>query len=1003
MDPQRWQRLKELVEGAAEEAPEQRRAYLERTCPNDAALRAEAESLLLHHQQAGSFLESAPLGDFYGLAKAALGRATFDEGDKVSDRFQVVRFLGRGGMGEVYEARDLELGADIALKTLRPEISADAWALERFKKEIQLARRITHPNVCRMFDIARHHLSADGDPSSDLLYFTMELLRGEALSARLRRQKKLSLAEAVPIIRQMAEGLEAAHQAGVVHRDFKPSNIFLESENGSGGISRVVITDFGLARAALPAIDGQNLEQSLTATGQLLGTLAYMAPEQLEGRESTPATDIYALGLVIYEMLAGARPFPEDSPLAGVLHRLTTEPVPLCARAPSVDHRCGELVQRCLQMDPQHRFQSVGELAAGFAALEKKSSVVIRSARSQIVRRARAVAGPLQNALRKRWTGWAVAGVFLVAVVLLALAASFTSRSLRPVHAVIPKPPKLILDVSGGDTDGPPVLSPDGTKIVFVGHYQGASRMVWVRALDATSAAPLAGTEDAFLPFWSPDGQSIGYFANGKLRRIPASGGPATALADAPQGRGGAWSKDDVILYAPRFDGNIWRVSAAGGKPKPVTTLDRARHTTHRWPWFLPDGKHFVYLATHHSGGTREQNGIYFASLDGPENRLLVATDAGAQFASGYLLYHSQNSLLAQRFDPEHGTLSGQPIALAEGVLNDGGVFRAVFSASDSGALVYQLGTAAWTRDMVWYDRSGRVAGKLGDAAPYEEFSLSPDGRKVAMALGDNPSQIWVVDVALGTRTRLSFHENSDFSPSWSRDAKIVAYHSTTNPPRSSQGLWPAYWLKTRFADGHGEEKILADSSQEGASYMTPQLSPDGKVLVYRRYGEKNAVSIAARHLSGDGKPFTIVPAAKPPAEIGSFHISPDGHWLAYTSNDSGKWAIYVVSFPSGSGKWQVSSDTATSPFWRHDGKELFFLGPENATIYGASVVASGPKFAVGKVSPLFTLLNVGGTRPTDSACDTADGRRFLCLADPMEAPPQWDLVLNWDKHLVSK
>ena len=578
----------------------------------------------------------------------------------------------------------------------------------------------------------------------------------------------------------------------------------------------------------------------------------------------------------------------------------------------------------------------------------------------------------------------------VASLVAIAFAVAYFVVAFRPstvIHAQLPAPEKAVFDFTG-DFGGPPVLSPDGRRLVFSAHTAESPKALWVRQLDSDTAQHLDGTDGAFFPFWSADSRYIGFFAEGKLKKIAASGGPVTTLAEAGNPRGGAWGRDDVILFCPDFRGALFRIGAAGGRPVPVTQLDTTKHTTHRWPFFLPDGKHFVYLATNHSGGAREQNGIYFGSLDGKESKLLVATEGGAQYASGYLLFQSQAVLVAQPFDPARGVLSGEAVPVAEKVQYDSGVWRSLFTVSENGMLAYQAGSARLGTELMWFDRAGKQLGRVSERERYSDPRLSPDGKRLAVTAGDPLTNIWVFDLERGTKTRLTFDEATHNFPTWSPDGSRVAFASFSGPVAGA-AIGGSLHAKASNGTG-GDELVLAAESRIGLAY--PQWSPDGRYLVYERASGPTGNAIWALPLTGDKKPFPVAQPQSPQNNIFNGRLSPDGHWLAYTSNDSGRPEIYVAPFPGGGGRWQITTNGGDAATWRRDGKELFYWANDQM-LTAVAVNPQGSEFQVGAAKPLFRLSSPALGMAYDV---TPNGQRFLVNYVPEDTSTPLTLVVNW-------
>jgi len=722
--------------------------------------------------------------------------------------YEIVSPLGAGGMGEVYCARDTRLDRTVAIKILPARLSGRAGASERFEREARAISSLNHPNICQLYDVGQQE---------GVHYLVMEYLDGETLATRLLRGA-MPLEQVLRYGAEIAEGLDKAHRCGVVHRDLKPGNIMLTKSGAK-------LMDFGLAKSSMavdPPPSGLTAtltdsvaSRPLTAEGTIIGTFQYMSPEQLSGKGVDARSDIFSFGALLYEMATGKRAFEGKSQISVASAILEKEPEPLAAIQPMAPPALEHVVQTCLIKDPEARWQSAADIVRELRWISASSSQ----------------AGPAHVA-RHRWRvperaiGIAIIAALLIVTVWFALQRPHP----RLVRAYLPPPQDAAFDFVG-DFSGPPALSPDGTRVAFAAHGPQERNKIWIRSLDSAAARALQGTEGAHFPFWSADGRFIGFFADGKLKKISAAGGPATILAVANSGRGGSWNDDDVILYAPEYRDTIWKISANGGTSARATVLDPGKHTTHRWPVFLPDGKHFLYFATHHSGGVPEQNGIYFASLDGGSDKLVLATDSAAQYASGHLLFHQQTALMAQKFDPVHGTLSGDPVPVASGVQYDTGLLRTTFTVSAGGVLLYEPGapTDSGSVRLVWLDRTGKLLGHVGELAEYQGMRLSPDGKRLAVSAAfANPNpDIWVFDLVRGSKTRLTFDPPSHHLPSWSPDGQRLAFYSQTGTYTSS--------LHAISANGGGQDELLLASDDPAAALRGPQWSPDGRYLIYQK------------------------------------------------------------------------------------------------------------------------------------------------------------------------
>src|SRR5438105_4972342 len=806
--------------------------------------------------------------------------------------YEITAALGAGGMGEVYSARDTRLDRSVAIKILPVHLSDQPEARERFEREARAISSLNHPNICQLYDVGQQ----DG-----IRYLVMEYLQGQTLADRLGKGA-LPIEQVLRYGIDVCEGLDKAHHSGVVHRDLKPGNIML-TKNGAK------LMDFGLAKSA-PAmgLSGKTVSlaspgQPLTAQGTLIGTFQYMAPEQLEGKEADARSDLFSFGAVLYEMITGKRAFEGRSQISVASAILEKEPEPLTAVQPLAPQALEHVVQGCLVKDPEARWQSAGDVA--------RELRWILSAGSQA-----GVVMPLRRGRRNRervvWG--ALVGLLALAVIILSLLGRHTAAVIRAsVLAPADAPFNFI-----GDVSGPPVLSPDGTRVAFTAGKQNA---IWVRALERGEAQKLEGTEGASFPFWSADGRFLGFIADSKMKKISASGGPVAVITDVLNARGASWNADNTIVYTPDYRESIWKISAKGGTPVRVTTLDSAQHTTQRWPWFLPDGKHFTYFATNHAGVVQEQSGIYFTSLDGGPSKFVVSTDSGAQYASGYLLFHNRTALMAQNFDLSNGTLSGEPTVLVDNIQYDNGTWHTAFTASDNGVLLYEPSAASAGLDLLWFDRSGKQLGAAVERGAYRGMRISPDGKRLAISVGDPTPDIWVVDLARGSRTRVTFDPASHFMPAWSPDGQRLVFMTQTGGAISMGSS-----LHAKPANGSGQDELLVKPDKAGESLNWPQFPPDGKYLVYELASGPTGATIWSMALDGERKRTLLIQPQSPQARVVYFRLSNDGQWLAYSSTDSGREEVYVTSFPGGAGRWQVSANGGTFPVWRSDSKELYYM-----------------------------------------------------------------------------
>jgi serine/threonine protein kinase len=885
--------------------------------------------------------------------------------------YEIQSPLGAGGMGEVYRAKDTRLDRTVAIKVLPSHLSSNPELKQRMEREAKAISALQHANICTLHDIG----TQDGTN-----FLVMEYLEGQTLAERLEKGA-LPLDQVLKIGTEIAQALEKAHQRGIIHRDLKPANIMLTKAGAK-------LMDFGLAKPELsigsratgpltPSTPTMNLASltsaasPLTQKGSIVGTFQYMAPEVLQGAEADARSDIFSFGCVLYEMVTGRRTFEGKSQLSVLTAILEKDPEPISATQPLTPPLLARLIGACLAKDPPDRLQSAHDVAMNLRWL--------------------AGAAPNESAkssprFKKSWTAGAVA--LLIAFIAFAGFAGYrwAKSSEEPVslHAEIPPPDRFALDTTG-DAGGMPVLSPQGDKLAFVAH-SGETKALFVRSLNSDAAQQLDGTENAMHPFWSPDGRYVGFFANGKLAKIPVSGGPVSVLADAPNARGGSWSANDMIVFAPDFTSGLAKVSAQGGTAEPAIAMDKTKHDTQRWPWFLPNGRHFIFFATSHTGGDPKQNGIYFGSVDNPGTRLIVASESAAQYASGYLLYRAGTALVAQPFDQNSGLLSGSATPLVNNLRDDVGVWRSIFAVSQNGVMVYQTGTSASAKSrLVWYDRSGRA---LADFDPADstivDVRLSPDNKRVAYASGNG---IWTLDLVRKTKTRITFDQQLVRDAFWSADGKTLMFSAQV-----VQG-GGVVEIRSKAADGSGTEKELI---AEPHNYHYPAWSPDGKSLTYLWGSGEKMVSVWMLPLTGDAKPVAIVQPPSPQSNIYNYRVSPDSHWVAYVSDESGQMETYITSFPEGKGKWKVSSGGGSYPAWTGNGKELFYVDL-GSDFYVCSVSPKGSEIEIGTPQHLFHASTPGIGVPFDVS---SDGKHLLVNHAEEEAQAPLQLMTNWTAEL---
>ena len=876
--------------------------------------------------------------------------------------YEIVAPIGAGGMGEVYKARDTRLERTVAIKVLPAHLSASPESRQRFEREAKTISQLSHPHICALHDVGR-----EGETE----YLVMEYLEGETLAERLLKGP-LPLEQTLRFGMQIADALDKAHRQGIVHRDLKPGNVMLTK-------SGVKLLDFGLAKAVEPAKPQSSLtalptQHALTQEGTILGTFQYMAPEQLEGREADARTDIFAFGSVLYEMATGKKAFSGATQASLISSILRDDPQPVSQVQPTAPAALDRVIRTCVAKDPEERWQSANDVGKELRWIAEGSQ-------------AGAVATVMPRKRRRDWLAWPL-------LALLALATAFLGSEIlrlrggspvQAVHSFLVPPEKTSFRLTGDDS-APIVLSPDGRSTAF-----GAGGKIWVGSLATGAVRALAGTDSGTFPFWSPDSRSIGFFSDGKLRIVEASGGPVRAIADAPNSRGGAWSPRGVIVFAPNFRLGLWRVPVSGGPATLFTRLEESRHTTHRWPSFLPDGKHVLYLAANHANPRSEDSGIYVASLDGGTPRRLITSYGSAQYASGWLLSVRDTSLLAFPFDPRRLIVKDEPVRITDDANFDLGVWRGCFSASQNGVLVYQLAEAGIGGQLTWVDSSGRRISTVGEKSQAYSPQLSPDGRRVLVILGDPNNDIWVYELERNVRTRLTNAAQVTISPLWSPDGARILYVS-----QSRTSLPLEFAMTIIAADAATEKKVVYRTTER----LEPtDWSRDGKYAL-ADWGNIGSQDVWVVSLTEPVKAFPLV-QTESPERAGQF--SPDGRWVAYQSLQTGRPEIYVTPFPGGGARYQVSGNGGTQARWSRDGKQLYFVsGDDDLTV--ATVDGSGSRFEVRDVRPLFRVNLFRGPRVgLVSYAIAPDGKRFL-INDAGEAGvPRVALVTNWTAELPKR
>ena len=910
--------------------------------------------------------------------------------------YELVSPIGAGGMGEVYRARDTRLDRSVAIKVLPPALAADAQLRERFEREARAISSLRHPHICALYDVGAapvappHESDGSGAAHGDTIRFlVLELLEGETLEARIVRSGPLPFAEAVRIARQICDALDEAHASGIVHRDLKPGNVFLERAGASGSWSAKLL-DFGLAKAASPVHPALTASQpttpaTLTAQGAILGTFQYMAPEQIEGLDADARSDIFAFGALLFEMLTGRPAFEGRTRAALMGAILKDDPPAASAIAPAVPKTLDRIIATCLAKDPNDRWQSARDLghALQLASVAAPADAVTAPPRRGITMPA-AVVAAMALALAAGAAGLVVGRLQRAA------------PDAAPVAFTIPPPPDRSFSTPGGGGTGvapQAVISPDGRRVAFVAEGPQGYEL-WLRDIGSADARQLPGTTGAAFPFWSPDSRNVGFFARAKLRKVSIAGGWPQDICDAPDGRGGTWNRDNVIVFTPFTSGGLQRVSAAGGTATAVSQPDTEYgETSHRFPSFLPDGRHFLYVAT---VGTccppPIPARVRIGAIDTAGTTTLMQVESAAAYAAGHVVFNRDGTLMAQPFDPSARTLRGEPFAVVDGVSAEGSRY-ASFSLSENGTLVYARGGPPPSGQLTWLDRSGRPVRTVGEPAAYGSIALSRDDKSVATTFrlssaADVSGNVHVIDAHSGERKRVTFERVQDYSPIWSPDGQRIVFVGRRDGGPALNAL------KIRTL----EEEILLRlpmTSASISSFRPTDWSPDGRYLLgtesWSRSRSMDIWTLSAA--TGERRPYVETPAHESNAVF-----SPDGKWVAYELTDLGRDAtqIFVRRFPPTDEKHQISTSGGAQPVWGPGGNEIFFMVTSGQTALMRAEVALGDVFQSRPPRALFNVQTMSSGGLSRHYAVSRDGQRFLVAVRQPTPPVPLTVVVNW-------
>lgn len=866
--------------------------------------------------------------------------------------YEILEAAGAGGMGEIFKARDTRLDRMVAIKVLPASMAVSSDLKARFEREAKAISSLNHPNICTLYDIG----SVDGTD-----FLVMEFLEGETLSDRLKKGA-MPLTEVYEIAIEVSDALDKAHRQGLIHRDLKPGNIMLTAEGAK-------LLDFGLAKLKLTDSEGKEISQvtqttPLTGAGTILGTLQYMAPEQLEGEEADARSDIFSFGVVLYEMITGLKAFEGKSQASLIAGIIGQEPPPVSEVKPMTPPGMSRLIKKCIDKNPDNRWQSARDLADELRWISRSGSQA-------------GIPSPVSSKRRFRMrAGWAVAVVATIAALILTGMMFFEEK---------PNPEVIRFNISSDNGISNfrwPKISPNGNLVALKGTDSTGSQRIYVRPLNSLEAYPLQGTERAIRAFWSPDSKYLAYFTDNQLMKIPVSGGPPQLVCEA-NGFDGCWGNSGIILFDGGREDSIRQVSSTGGVATAATTIDRDKgETSHAWPCFLPDGEHFLYTAISDSTSNSAWGNLILkvASVSGEVDKELGNVETRIEYSSStnHVVFVRKGTLLSQKFDTDKLEFVGEPVPVAQNVAVSSGS-RAFFSVSDNGTLIYMVGNASVNSEMVWVDRKGNAIEKVGENGNYYNPILSPDGTRLAYAqqdLENDQRDIWVRDLRRNVSSRLTFDLAYDDFPVWSPDGSHI-YYSNRNGA--------VIRIMEVAANGLSEPRVVITPKSD--RYYPISISNDGRILYFDAWG--NGADIWKINVTDSSTATKVI--ASQHNEFG-VRLSPDEKYLAYVSNETGTSEVYLWKLTDDGGKWQVSTGGGWNPRWSKDGQELFFRGPSDKFM-AVNVNTTGNEPDIGVPEELFERRwNYDVTN---------DGNKFIFVS-PLsnQQTNKFVVVINWQQEL---